>query len=160
MRIVGGEETDGSEEDEDEEDPFALSGGEDEDPIVRSDDDDEAGSAKGCQVLERNSWHGRYYRDGVPKIPVFLGHGTEDEKVSVELGREAETALELMGMDVQMKEYEGLGHRYSENMLRDIFRFIKEKLEIEETEESRDSWGINRRHPFETSHVPSPMHSR
>jgi predicted esterase len=68
------------------------------------------------------------------KIPMFLGHGTEDEKVSVELGREAKRALDLMGMDVQMKEYEDLGHWYSEKMLRDIFRFIKEKLEIEETE--------------------------
>jgi hypothetical protein len=30
-------------------------------------------------------------------------------------------------------EDEGLGHQYSENMLRDIFQFIEEKLKNEET---------------------------
>jgi hypothetical protein len=40
-----------------------------------------------------------------------------------------------MGAVVQMKEYEGLRHCYSEDMLRDIFKFIKGKLKIESTEE-------------------------
>jgi hypothetical protein len=31
-----------------------------------------------------------------------------------------------------MKEYEGLGHWYSEDMLRDIFKFIKRKFKMEE----------------------------
>lgn len=133
VRVAGGEESDGIEEDGDEEDPFALSGDENEDPFARSDDDDEAGPAKAVKFLretvDMEDTTGMVFQ----KTPVFLGHGTEDEKVSIELGREAKTALNLMGMDVQMKEYEGLGHWYSENMLRDIFRFIKEKLEIEET---------------------------
>jgi predicted esterase len=60
-----------------------------------------------------------------------LGHGAEDEKVDIKLGREAKNALDLMGTNVQMKEYEGLGHWYSEDPLRDIFNFIKEKVKVE-----------------------------
>ena len=64
------------------------------------------------------------------EIPVFLGHGIEDKKVPIEIGREAKTCLELVGADVQMVEYEGLGHWYSDKMLSDIFDFLKEKLSI------------------------------
>ena len=63
-------------------------------------------------------------------IPVFLGHGTKDERVPIEIGREAKICLELVGADVQMIEYEGLGHWYSDEMLGDIFEFLKEKLSI------------------------------
>ena len=62
------------------------------------------------------------------EIPVFLGHGIDDEKVPIEIGQEANTCLELVGADVQMVEYEGLGHWYSDKMLSDIFDFLKEKL--------------------------------
>lgn len=55
------------------------------------------------------------------KIPVFLGHGVEDEKVSVVLGRAAFSCLRGLGVDgVEWKEYEGLGHWYSSEMLSDI----------------------------------------
>lgn len=64
------------------------------------------------------------------KIPIFLGHGTGDKKVSIEAGREARNCLELLEADVKMVEYEGLGHWYSDKMLDDIFKFIKEKLAI------------------------------
>jgi predicted esterase len=67
-----------------------------------------------------------------PGVPVFLGHGMEDEKVPIELGREAKTCLKLLGADVQMAEYDGLGHWYSEEMLGDIFEFLKEKLRVED----------------------------
>ncbi|PQE23470.1 acyl- thioesterase protein [Rutstroemia sp. NJR-2017a BBW] len=64
------------------------------------------------------------------KIPIFLGHGTEDEKVPIELGREAKRVLALLGADVEMKEYAELGHWYSEAMFDDIFRFLRERLNI------------------------------
>lgn len=137
IRIAGGEK--GGEEDDD---LFGFSGDEDEDPFARSDDEDgREGSAKGDlpsqavaflrESIEMENKKGMVFQ----KIHVFLGHGTEDDRVVIELGREAKNALELIGMDVQMKEYESLGHWYSEDMLRDIFRFIKEKLRIESTEE-------------------------
>lgn len=63
------------------------------------------------------------------KIPIFLGHGTEDEKVGIEVGREAMTCLDLLEADVKMVEYEGLGHWYSDKMLNDIFEFLRQKLD-------------------------------
>lgn len=65
-------------------------------------------------------------------ISVFLGHGTEDENVATKFGREAKTCLELLEARVQMTEYEGLGHWYSEEMLHDIFKFLREKLRVKE----------------------------
>ncbi|KAH8687645.1 Alpha/Beta hydrolase protein [Tricladium varicosporioides] len=63
-------------------------------------------------------------------IPIFLGHGTKDDKVALEYGREAKKALEQLGVDVKMTEYEGLGHWYSGEMLEDIFEFLREKLGV------------------------------
>ena len=62
------------------------------------------------------------------EIPLFLGHGVEDKKVHVDLGREAANCLGAMGMDVRWKEYEGLGHWYSEAMLRDMVDFLGETV--------------------------------
>lgn len=67
-------------------------------------------------------------------IPIFLGHGTKDDKVALEYGREAKKALGQLGADVKMVEYEGLEHWYSPEMLEDIFGFLREKLGVEEDE--------------------------
>jgi predicted esterase len=56
----------------------------------------------------------------------------EDEKVPIKLGREVETCLNLLGADVQMVEYNNLGHWYSDEMLGDIFEFLKDKLGVED----------------------------
>ncbi|KAI9806568.1 MAG: hypothetical protein M1833_003755 [Piccolia ochrophora] len=56
--------------------------------------------------------------------PVFLGHGVEDGKVPVELGREAVSCLRSLGVEVQWSEYEGLGHWYSGDMLGDVVGFV------------------------------------
>lgn len=61
-------------------------------------------------------------------IPVFLGHGMDDDKVSIELGREAQSCLELIGIDVQLVEYANCGHSCSSEMLRDIFIFLRRVL--------------------------------
>jgi len=58
-------------------------------------------------------------------VPIFMGHGTEDEKVPCDLGKSAAGFLGSVGINVQWKEYEGLGHWYSEDMLRDVVHFIK-----------------------------------
>lgn len=60
--------------------------------------------------------------------PIFLGHGVEDEKVTIQLGRGAKSTLELLGVHVQMVEYERLNHWYSGEMLTDVFGFLKDKL--------------------------------
>ncbi|KAK3695955.1 hypothetical protein LTR37_018250 [Vermiconidia calcicola] len=64
------------------------------------------------------------------QIPIFLGHGTEDEKVPLVLGKEAADFCQLMDFVVQYGEYDGLGHWYSPSMLADIVAFIREKTSI------------------------------
>lgn len=59
-------------------------------------------------------------------IPVFMGHGSEDDKVPSGIGRPAAEFLTEIGLDVSWKEYDGLGHWYSQDMLRDIIHFLKE----------------------------------
>ncbi|KAL8635284.1 MAG: hypothetical protein Q9228_007208 [Teloschistes exilis] len=58
------------------------------------------------------------------RIPVFLGHGVEDEKVSLKLGREAARCIKLLGANVEWREYERLGHWYSAPMLLDLVRTL------------------------------------
>jgi predicted esterase len=59
------------------------------------------------------------------RIPVFLGHGSEDEKVPCELGRKASVFLQDLEVDARWNEYAGLGHWYSSDMLRDMVQFIR-----------------------------------
>jgi predicted esterase len=58
-------------------------------------------------------------------IPLFLGHGTEDEKVPFELGKAAARCLEAMDVDVEWVEYSNLGHWYSGEMLKDMIDFLQ-----------------------------------
>lgn len=115
---------------DDDEDPFPHSGDEnDEDDIF--DKRDSASLPLQAvtflrEEIDMEDKSGMIFRD----VPVFLGHGTEDEKVDIELGREVKTCLNLIGADVEMVEYDGLGHWYSEEMLKDIFAFLKDKLRV------------------------------
>jgi predicted esterase len=60
-------------------------------------------------------------------IPVFLGHGTADDRVSISLGRDASRCLSGLGVDVRLNEYESLAHWYSGDMLRDLALFVQER---------------------------------
>jgi predicted esterase len=57
-------------------------------------------------------------------LPIFLGHGTKDEKVPVGLGREAAGILKELEVDVNWNEYERLGHWYSSELLGDVLKFM------------------------------------
>ena len=59
------------------------------------------------------------------RTPLFLGHGTEDEKVSLHLGVEAASCLRILGMQVSWTQYEGLAHWYSAAMLSDLVDFLQ-----------------------------------
>lgn len=63
------------------------------------------------------------------KTPVFLGHGSADPKVSVDLGRRIASILsDGFGMDVTWKAYEEFGHCYKvPDEIDDVLRFLKEK---------------------------------
>ena len=58
-------------------------------------------------------------------IPLFLGHGSKDEKVPIGLGREAARCLKSIGAELTFCEYGGLGHWYSTEMLGDLVRFFR-----------------------------------
>lgn len=66
------------------------------------------------------------------RIPLFLGHGMEDEKVPLHLGQEAASYLKAMGMNVSGREYKGLAHWYSPAMLGDLIDSLQ-KSKREET---------------------------
>ena len=59
------------------------------------------------------------------RTPLFMGHGTEDEKVFMSLGREAANCLRVLGMQVSWTEYEALAHWYSPAMLGDLVDFLQ-----------------------------------
>lgn len=65
-------------------------------------------------------------------VPIFSGHGALDEKVPFSLGQEAASFLRSLKVDVTFREYPGLGHWYSNEMLRDIVIFIKGHLDTTE----------------------------
>ncbi|GKT65945.1 acyl-protein thioesterase [Colletotrichum tofieldiae] len=58
------------------------------------------------------------------KTPVFLGHGSKDDKVLLLHGQQACRVLRLMGGNVELREYCKLGHWYSEEMLQDMLEFL------------------------------------
>jgi predicted esterase len=60
-----------------------------------------------------------------PLTPILMGHGTEDDKVPCGIGKLAADFLGSIDVDITWKEYEGLGHWYSEDMLRDVVKFVK-----------------------------------
>lgn len=66
------------------------------------------------------------------RIPVFLGHGSADPKVSVQLGEKMADFLSAgLSMDVTWKAYEGFGHWYKvPDEIDDIVCFLKEKVGV------------------------------
>ena len=66
------------------------------------------------------------------KTPVFLGHGTADEKVKVDHGKDAATALERLGMDVTWVAYQDFYHWYKEpDEIDDTVTFFRDKMSLE-----------------------------
>lgn len=66
------------------------------------------------------------------QIPIFLGHGSADPKVSVHLGEIMVKLLsERLKMDVTWKAYEGFGHWYKvPDEIDDVLDFLRQKVEL------------------------------
>ncbi|KAG5980624.1 hypothetical protein E4U55_003829 [Claviceps digitariae] len=64
----------------------------------------------------------------VASTPVFLGHGSLDPQVPVSQALLAEALLRRMGMAVELRVYEGLGHWYGREMLCDVVSFLRRRL--------------------------------
>ncbi|KAE8312515.1 Alpha/Beta hydrolase protein [Aspergillus transmontanensis] len=112
------------------------SGTDDDDPFSQNDDDSEdiPGNVQAINhvrdilnlpALQNSSLT---YLD----TPVFLGHGSADPKVSVELGQRMASILsDGFGMDVTWKAYEEFGHWYKvPDEIDDVVSFLKEKLGV------------------------------
>jgi phospholipase/carboxylesterase len=65
--------------------------------------------------------------DKLNGFPVFVSHGTHDEIISVEFGREAAELLKRVGANVVYREY-SMGHQVSEETLGDLSDWIKKTL--------------------------------
>ena len=64
--------------------------------------------------------------------PVFLGHGTADEQVDVQLGERAVAALKDLGMNVVWKPYKDFYHWYKEpDEIDDMVEFLCAELGLE-----------------------------
>ncbi|OAQ60381.1 acyl-protein thioesterase [Pochonia chlamydosporia 170] len=63
------------------------------------------------------------------RTPVFLGHGSNDNKVPIKLGLAAANAVQNAGYTVMWKRYEGEGHWYKiPDEIDDIIEFIVSKV--------------------------------
>ncbi|KAF7362435.1 Abhydrolase-2 domain-containing protein [Mycena venus] len=62
------------------------------------------------------------------QTPVFLGHGTHDEKVVIKLGEQARDVLLLLGCNVEWKEYDE-GHWYKvPEQIDDLVVWLKTRI--------------------------------
>ncbi len=57
--------------------------------------------------------------------PLLLAHGLQDDRVGIALGRSALRCLRDLGSEAAWREYEALGHWYSDKMLQDMTKFLR-----------------------------------
>ncbi|OXV09781.1 hypothetical protein Egran_02455 [Elaphomyces granulatus] len=66
------------------------------------------------------------------QTPIWLGHGVLDEKVRIDLGRRAATAIRSLGWDLALTEYGELAHWYIPSEVEDIATFLRDQVGIPE----------------------------
>ena len=130
-------------------DPAVEDGNEDEDDIFgpcRADEDSscqDAGSCRRAPLHELQRRAADVARDIAslaplspsqevlfPRTPIFLGHGRNDEKVSVDLGGQARSVLQALGCNVTWKDYDE-GHWYKvPEEIDDIVDFLQGPVRI------------------------------
>ena len=57
-------------------------------------------------------------------VPLFIAHGGADDKVDVQLGREAASTMKKLGCDVSYKEYDSLVHWMRRDEIEDVLKFV------------------------------------
>lgn len=60
--------------------------------------------------------------------PIFMGHGTEDELVKFEWGRQTAQALRDLGHQVDFRSYSGLKHSADMDEINDLEGWLQERL--------------------------------
>lgn len=71
--------------------------------------------------------------DAVKKMPIALFHGTGDTVVPFQIGKLSCETLKSKGMNVEFKEYPGMGHTASMEELMDVKQFLLKVLPEKET---------------------------
>ncbi len=108
--------------------PFAHSVSEDDNNGIHATNNTNGNHPMEAITFFRNKLDVKEAGTAFKAIPIFMGHGTEDLTVPVDQGRNAKAAMDLIGADARLVEYQGLGHWYSADMLEDILNFLREKL--------------------------------
>ena len=83
------------------------------------------------EMLELDTGGKSDCRPAVFNTPMFWGHGSVDDKVPEELGRTSADCLASFGFDVEWHTYNGLGHWFSGEMIRDMAQFLEGKVGCE-----------------------------
>lgn len=65
---------------------------------------------------------------GLTKLPVFIGHGSDDPQLPVKDATEADSALKELGMQPQLHIYPGLGHSISQAEVADLKGWLAQVL--------------------------------
>jgi len=65
------------------------------------------------------------------QTPVFLAHGSLDEKVPIDVGMQGRDCLRALGTGTEWMEEEGQGHWYSGKMLERLIGFLEERRVVE-----------------------------
>ncbi|KAK0735411.1 Alpha/Beta hydrolase protein [Apiosordaria backusii] len=126
-RVFSGFDSGEGEEEDDGFDPF---GRDSDDEEERPRDVESAVVQALRESLELES-KGPFSRPKSFETSVFLGHGTEDDKVLIAHGREAASCLDSLGINTSWNEYQGLGHWFSPEMTTDMVTFLKSQTEPE-----------------------------
>lgn len=109
---------------EDEFDPFGGNGEDDEDKPQ----DVEAAAVQALRESLELEGNSPITRPNSFDTPVFLAHGTEDDKVLIAHGKEAASTLSELSVNTSWNEYPGLGHWFYPEMITDITAFLKSQI--------------------------------
>ncbi|KAF7544931.1 hypothetical protein G7Z17_g9566 [Cylindrodendrum hubeiense] len=105
-----------------------------DDPFSNDDDTDQEDPSVKAQTFERDLLSLSYLKRATKErtsclTPVFLGHGSVDEKVPCVLGESAAKVMRDSGYQVDWKCYEGQGHWYKiPDEIDDIVSFITSRV--------------------------------
>jgi predicted esterase len=117
-------------EEEDKDDPFATSDVEDDGVEFASDKPHFSSAMQVCNFVRENMEMPSFTSSELPclRTLVFLGHGKSDDKVTIDLGREAAMILKEIGMQVRWEEYDE-GHWYKvPEQIDSLVDFLKTSL--------------------------------
>ena len=66
--------------------------------------------------------------ESVRGLPVFMSHGCQDDKISIEQVRAAKPLLDAYPVDLTYREYEMMGHTIDGNCLADLRTWLADCL--------------------------------